>query len=99
MKATRDVDGAPRPVNVYSAADVDLLDHAIEEILGAPPSRAGVAGETVGILHDHALPSAGHQSHSDGDGAIDLTARLDDVHEGHSLAPAPLAQLIQRHPR
>jgi hypothetical protein len=43
MKATRYVDGAPRQVSVYGAADVDLLDQAIEEVLGAPPSTAVVA--------------------------------------------------------
>jgi hypothetical protein len=40
MKATRYVDGAPREVGIYLRDDLDLLDSAIEEILGTPPSRA-----------------------------------------------------------
>jgi hypothetical protein len=38
MRTTRYVDGAPRQVCVYMAADLDLLDGYIEEILGTPPA-------------------------------------------------------------
>ena len=37
MKASRYVDGAVRKVGVYLAVDLDLLDAAIEEVVGAPP--------------------------------------------------------------
>jgi hypothetical protein len=39
-KATRYVDGAPRKVGIYLRDDLDLLDKAIEEVLGTPPPGA-----------------------------------------------------------
>jgi len=36
-QATRYVDGATRKIYVYPPADLDLLDVAIEQVLGAPP--------------------------------------------------------------
>jgi len=38
VKTSRYVDGAIRKVCVYTARDLDLLDAAIEEVLGAPPA-------------------------------------------------------------
>jgi len=37
MRMSRYVDGAVRKVCVYPAGDLDLLDTAIEEVVGAPP--------------------------------------------------------------
>ena len=37
VKTSRYVDGAIRKVCVYTARNLDLLDAAIEEVLGAPP--------------------------------------------------------------
>ena len=65
-------------------ADVELLDQAIEEISGAPPSRAGGAGNPGGTLLDQAVPSAVRLLHVEGGVAIDLNERLDDVHENHA---------------
>jgi hypothetical protein len=42
MRTTRYVDGAPRQICVYLAADLDLLDGYIEEILGTPPAMTAV---------------------------------------------------------
>jgi KilA-N domain len=42
VKTSRYVDGAIRKVCVYTVGDLDLLDTAIEEVLGAPPATQGL---------------------------------------------------------